>query len=612
METSDSKPEEAVEHQEIPPSPQDAVTARTKAEEAATQDGDRNAAVAVNNEDSDPPEKVSASTLMAVFFMGLSYVAAISCGLVMPAGIVSQIGTALGDMENIVWIPGGWGVASAVSFSIAGRLSDIFGRRYVLISGQALTLIGSIVGATAHKTTIVAAGSTIIGFGAGVIFVSYPGISELLPNKYRGMGIAWTEFCLNVPWAGLGVLIAQEFVIHASWRWIYYVGIIYAAISMTGTAVSYFPPSRPRGDYDKSRWQEFKELDFVGLFLFCGGLTLFLVGITYLGKSSYSVAVVASTTVIGGLLLAACLAYDFTIARDPIFPLRLFVMFREFTVHLIILFVAGMIWQAITTLGPQGTLYMFTNDPIRIGVLQIPNNISGLLGGWIMPSLVHKIKHVREQILFALLMETVFTACYAAVVPNHEIAWSVMQLFGQSCFTWVTLLAYVSSGLFVPQEDFGVSAGLIGTFRSAGNSVGNAIFSTILTSQVNKQMPKRVAEAAIQNGFPAARIGELIPAVVENAVGVPHAFASIPEATSSVISATSRAFKEAYAYSFRRVFYATIPFGVIALGFAWFVKDPSPLLNNHVAVHQEREILSGKRVLSAREQEHIEKRDIPA
>lgn len=77
-------------------------------------------------------------------FMGLSYVAAISCGLVLVTGILAQIGTALGDTENIVWIPGGWSIASAVSFSIAGGFSDIFGRRYVLISGQVITLIGAV------------------------------------------------------------------------------------------------------------------------------------------------------------------------------------------------------------------------------------------------------------------------------------------------------------------------------------------------------------------------------------------------------------------------------------------------------------------------------------
>ena len=84
------------------------------------------------------------SYLIPIQFMGLSYVPAISCGLVLPVGILAQIGQALDDMENIGWIPGGWSVASAVSFAIAGGLSDIFGRRYVLIGGQVMVLIGAV------------------------------------------------------------------------------------------------------------------------------------------------------------------------------------------------------------------------------------------------------------------------------------------------------------------------------------------------------------------------------------------------------------------------------------------------------------------------------------
>lgn len=76
--------------------------------------------------------------------MGLSYVPAISAGLLLPTGILHQIGQELGDTDNILWIPGGWSVASAVSFSIAGSLSDIFGRRWVLLSGQLLTLVGAV------------------------------------------------------------------------------------------------------------------------------------------------------------------------------------------------------------------------------------------------------------------------------------------------------------------------------------------------------------------------------------------------------------------------------------------------------------------------------------
>jgi Fungal trichothecene efflux pump (TRI12) len=370
---------------------------------------------------------------------------------------------------------------------------------------------------------------------------------------------------------------------------------------IAGTAIFYFPPSRPQHDYEKSRWQEFKELDFIGLALFSAGLTIFLVGITYLGRADYSVALVASTTVIGAIVFIACFAYDFTIPKNPIFPFKLFAMFREFTVHLVILFIAGMIWQGITTLGPQGTLFMFTNDPIQIGITLIPANFSGVLGGWILPSLVHKIKHVRYQILFALVMQTVFTASYAAVVPNNKPAWMAMQLFGQACFTWVTSLAYIASGLFVPQEELGLSAGLLGTFRSAGGSVGNAVFSTILTAVVNRNLGDNIAEAAIGAGFSPSGLGKLIPAVIENAVGVPGVLAAVPGVTPEIIEATSAAFKESYAHAFRMVFYSMIPFGIIAFMAAWFVRDPSHLLNNHVAVHQEKEVLSG---LDTRHEKH--------
>lgn len=419
-----------------------------------------------------------------------------------------------------------------------------------------------------------------------------------LTHLHRGIGLGWTEFCINIPWGALSVYLATLLLIHATWRWCFYITIIYSVVCIVGTAVFYFPPSHPRHDYEKTRMQQLAELDFVGLLLLTAGLTTFLVGMTTLGKSSYDVAMVASTITIGALVFIGAFIYDFTIPKNPIFPLHLFKMFREFTVHLIILFIAAMVWQGVVTLGPQGTLYMFTNDPIQIGIIMIPSTMSGVLGGWILPSLVHKIKHVRLQIVFALLCMTAFSGSYAAVVPNNRMAWSAMQLFGQSCFTWVTTLAYVSSGLFVPQEQLGVSAGLLGSFRSAGGSVGNAIFSTIMTSISNRDLATNIAAAAFASGHEPGLVldprglAALVPAVVENAVGAPDAFDAVPGGVSpAVVAATGLALRETYAHAFRMVFYAMIPLGVVATCMAWFVRDPSHLLNNHVAVRQEREVL---------------------
>lgn len=410
------------------------------------------------------------------------------------------------------------------------------------------------------------------------------------------MGIGWTEMATATPWGFLSVLVANLFVLHATWRWCYYVAIIYSGICIAGTSTFYFPPSRPRNDYDKTRWQEFKELDFIGMTLFATGLTVFLIGITDLGATSYSTALVASTITVGALVSICCFVYDFTVPKNPIFPLRLFAMFRKFTVHLVIIFVAGMIWQAATTLAPQATLFIYTNEPLKIGVYQIPSNISGLVAGTIT-FFIHKIRHIRYQILLALTIETVFTACYAAVLPQNRAAWIALQLFGQLGFIWIISLAYISSSLTVPHEDLGISAGLIGTFRSTGSSIGNAIFTVILNSIINRQLGSKIAEAALASGYPPTGLDALVPAVIQNAVGTPGAFMGLEGVTPEIAAAASQALRDTYAHAFRVVFLCTIPFGVMALAAAWFVEDPSHLLNNHVAVRQEKEVLSGKQPL---------------
>ena len=76
----------------------------------------------------------------------------VSGGFLLVTAILFQIGTELGDTSSIVWMPGGWSIASSVSFSIAGSLSDIFGRRYVTLCGQLFAVVGAVSTAHPRKT----------------------------------------------------------------------------------------------------------------------------------------------------------------------------------------------------------------------------------------------------------------------------------------------------------------------------------------------------------------------------------------------------------------------------------------------------------------------------
>ena len=62
----------------------------------------------------------------------------------MVAPVITRIGTDLGNTSAISWIVSAFGIASAVAFTIAGSLSDIFGRRYIIIFGQMLALVGAV------------------------------------------------------------------------------------------------------------------------------------------------------------------------------------------------------------------------------------------------------------------------------------------------------------------------------------------------------------------------------------------------------------------------------------------------------------------------------------
>lgn len=218
-----------------------------------------------------------------------------------------------------------------------------------------------IVAATAKNVSTIIVASTFLGFGCGIIFVSYAGISELLPNKWRQVsqlsscremlmlcsatGLALTELAINVPFNIANVIIATELNLHTAlgWRWCYWIGLMFAVVSTAGTLLFYFPPSRPQFDHDKTRWEEVKQLDVIGLVLYTGGLTTFLIGLTWAGQTNHpwrSVSVIAPI-VIGFCILAACFVYDFSLAQRPLFPLEVFRRIRDFTVLLGIVFVAG-------------------------------------------------------------------------------------------------------------------------------------------------------------------------------------------------------------------------------------------------------------------------------
>jgi MFS family permease len=95
------------------------------------------------------------------------------------------------------WIGSAYLLANAASGPFWGKLSDIFGRKPVILAADLIFLIGSVVCAVSTDATMLIAGRVIQGFGGGgVVVLVHVCVSDLFPIRY----VLPLSLFLCVPW----------------------------------------------------------------------------------------------------------------------------------------------------------------------------------------------------------------------------------------------------------------------------------------------------------------------------------------------------------------------------------------------------------------------------
>lgn len=212
--------------------------------------------------------------------------------------------------------------AVAITFMVCGANSDLFGRRWFIIIGSVLITIGSIIGGTSHHIGQTIVAHVIIGIGAGNSQLAAFAIAELLPNKWRHIGVVIADgvafFCVIAGPVTARVAIARG----DAWRWGYWSIVISGAICSAVLIALYYPPKHPRG----IAWNvALKHLDWVGIFSFTAAAALILSGIVYVQLIPPSSPIVIGLLVSGFACLVFFGAWE-TLAplKAPLTPTRLF------------------------------------------------------------------------------------------------------------------------------------------------------------------------------------------------------------------------------------------------------------------------------------------------
>ncbi|KIM99947.1 hypothetical protein OIDMADRAFT_42845 [Oidiodendron maius Zn] len=470
-------------------------------------------------------------------------------GWIMPSNSLLLINEDIGPSPNITWVALAYTLGLSIGFLIVGRLSDIFGRRWFFIGGNCFALIGAIVSGTAtHVESII--GGNLLGGLAGAVQISFTvAIAELVPNKHRPLWIS-AIFFSSFEIACFGPVIAQTLVTNtaAGWRWSFYLDIIVAGLAVFLFYTFYHPPNFQLLHKNRSRVDQLKRTDFVGLVLFSGGLAVFLIGLSW-GSGSYpwKSAHVIATIVVGAIGLILFVLYDaYVHSGDTLLPLHLFKS-RGYLAMVITAMVGSCVYYSMNVLWPQQVAYLFPGTTTHNGWLACIVGSATLIGQIVGGVLCQYIPKSRYILICSCISLTVFSAAMVSLRPGDET--NGIALMFMACFSVgiIETCSLALAPLACASEDLGAALGALGSIRSGGASVATAIYSTILSNKLGKFIPEYVTPAALNAGLPSSSLTSLYANLTAGTLS------EVPGINAEIIAAVEAANSAAAAEAFKYV-----------------------------------------------------------
>ncbi len=282
------------------------------------------------------------------------------------------VGDLQGTNELYTWVITSYLLTATITGVFYGKLSDIFGRRLMLLFGVSVFLIGSALSGLSWSMESLIIFRGIQGVGAGAIFpVSLAIIGDLFSPRERGryQGLFGAVFGIA---SILGPLLGGWLTDNLSWHWIFFVNLPIGAIALY-IVYRYLPSVHGQ--------RATRNLDYAGAAVFAVGVVFLLLGLTNKQTADW-----ASFEVGGFLIIAALLTPVFLFiesrAAEPIVPLGLF-RIRNYAVTILATFLASIGFFGLIIFLPRWFQFVRGASPTQSGLEILP-----LLVGVITSSII--------------------------------------------------------------------------------------------------------------------------------------------------------------------------------------------------------------------------------
>jgi EmrB/QacA subfamily drug resistance transporter len=367
-------------------------------------------------------------------------------------------------------------LASTVTLPIWGKLSDVFGRKPIVLFGLIVFLLGSALSGMSQSMTQLIVFHSIEGIGTGAIMpVTFAIITDMSVRRQRGTRFALAGGILSLSTL-LGPLLGGVITQVLSWRWVFYINLPIGVVAFFLLII--VMPQLPR----KATLVSF---DYLGSVLVVTGTVLLLLGFTWAGtEHNWLSAQIIDLFVGAVIVLATFIMYEAYVERKGGNPFILPSLFLKN------IFAISTIVTLISTLTISGTILfvpLFVQEivgvsPINSGLILMPLLLTNVVSSSITGQFVDHLGKYKLIAILGMLMSILGTLLLVdldatAGSMNVVLAVFVVGLGVGSTMLLCNLIVYNA----LPGK-VGQTSSMLTFFRSLGAAVGVATMGSIMNS----------------------------------------------------------------------------------------------------------------------------------
>ncbi|HYK95137.1 MAG TPA: MDR family MFS transporter [Candidatus Dormibacteraeota bacterium] len=413
--------------------------------------------------------------------------------------VLPTIVTQLHGADLYTWVVTVYLLTSTVSVPIYGKLSDLYGRKQLLIGGIVLFLIGSALSGLSQEMWQLILFRGIQGLGAGALFpISLAVIGDLFSPAERGKYQGLFGLVFGVSFI-VGPLLGGFLTTTFSWHWIFYVNIPVGLVALfvIGRLLPniHHPPKDAR-------------IDWLGVATLVLGLVPILIGFTQAETKAFSDINVWAWLAAGAAFLVIFVFVEGRVAQ-PIIPLHLF-RNRTFSASMVSIFFATFGFGAAIIFLPLYFQVVEGADATTSGLKLFPFLI-GLIGSSIGSGfIVSRTGRYKPIVVAGLVILTIGLALMTQLryTTDDVVLWAWMFVAGLGVgptFAVFTIIVQNS----VDFHEMGTATSDLTLFRQIGTTIGIAMAFTLFRVNLTWDL---LHDRIVAAGAPVALVPATPPA----------------------------------------------------------------------------------------------------